>query len=297
MAKSPPHKFGQVIGDLVEKAVIPLLSDVAAKHDVYLDKKGSRRARKKKVVCWEDLFGNIHNLDFVLERGGSETKIGEPIAFIESAWRSYAKHSRNKAQEIEAAILPLVAKHSNNAPFVGAILAGVFTNESVKQLQSRGFKTLLFPYETIILAFQTVGIDATFGQTTQDEDVLKKVEAWNSLTAEQQAPVSDTLVDVNAESVAIFLAELERALTRQIDTISVLPLHGDPYSFPIISEALEFVGDYKESDTSASFVKYEFIIRYNNGDQVQAEFKDKSNALEFLRSYLPPFEIVEWEDW
>src|SRR5258708_36712678 len=177
MAKSPPHKFGQVIGDLVEKAVIPLLSDVAAKHDVYLDKKGSRRARKKKVVCWEDLFGNIHNLDFVLERGGSEAKIGEPIAFIESAWRSYAKHSRNRAQEIEAAILPLVAKHSNNAPFVGAILAGVFTNESVKQLQSRGFKTLLFPYETIILAFQTVGIDATFGQTTQDEDGLKKVEA------------------------------------------------------------------------------------------------------------------------
>jgi hypothetical protein len=55
-------------------------------------------------------------LDFVLEKDGSVVTRGTPIAFIETAWRRYAKHSRNKAQEIQGAIIPLLETHRNYAP-------------------------------------------------------------------------------------------------------------------------------------------------------------------------------------
>lgn len=111
MATSAAHKFGQIIGDLLELAIEPLLARFAEEHGLYLDKKGPRPARRGKKATWVDLHGNAHDLDFVLEKGGTGTHIGAPVAFVEVAWRSYTKHSRNKAQEIQGAVLPLVDKH------------------------------------------------------------------------------------------------------------------------------------------------------------------------------------------
>src|SRR3970282_2096626 len=99
----------------------------AKAHKLYLDRKGPRQARTGSKVSWRDASGNVHALDFVLERGGTVTQKGEPVAFIETAWRRYAKHSRNKAQEIQGAILPLLETYSKQHPFIGVVLAGVFT--------------------------------------------------------------------------------------------------------------------------------------------------------------------------
>jgi hypothetical protein len=118
MAESLAHKFGQIIGDLLELALVPQLEKFAKKHKLYLDKKGARKGRKGKKVAWTDANNNKHDLDFVLERGGTDNQVGIPVAFIESAWRRYTKHSRNKAQEIQSAILPLAGKYQSSAPFV-----------------------------------------------------------------------------------------------------------------------------------------------------------------------------------
>ncbi|PYU96302.1 MAG: hypothetical protein DMG25_02190, partial [Acidobacteria bacterium] len=64
-----------------------------------------------------------HDLDYVLERGGTEDTLGVPIAFIESAWRRYTKHSKNKAQEIEAAVMPIALTFARHQPFCGAVVA------------------------------------------------------------------------------------------------------------------------------------------------------------------------------
>jgi hypothetical protein len=176
MAGSPSHQFGQIIGDLLESAIKPLLAELAAKYGLFLDSKGFRPARKKnKNVSWYDLFGNKHDLDFVFERGGTPDKAGSPIAFIEIAWRRYTKHSKNKVQEIEGAIMPLVATHRNNAPFMGAILAGEFTPPSLRQLQSRNFTVLHFPYASVLAAFDVVGIDAHFDEATPDPAFLPRI--------------------------------------------------------------------------------------------------------------------------
>ena len=125
MAKSPSHKFGQIIGNLLEEITFPLLSEFSSKRNLYLDRQGKRgKARSGKKVQWQDKYGNIHDLDFVIELGGTKDKKGKPVAFIEAAWRRYTKHSRNKAQEIQGAVLPIADRHEWDIPFLGAIIAG-----------------------------------------------------------------------------------------------------------------------------------------------------------------------------
>ncbi len=140
IARSPAHRFGQIIGDALEDATEPLLREFAQQHDLYLDKKGPRVARKgKKKVRWTDLRGNKHDLDYVIERDGTDEEYGTPVAFIETAWRRYTRHSKAKVQEIEGAVVPLVATHREAAPFAGCILAGVFTHDALEQLRSQKF--------------------------------------------------------------------------------------------------------------------------------------------------------------
>src|SRR5271155_981922 len=176
MAKSPSHQFGQIIGTVLEKALEPMLRKLAQKHGLYLDLKGPRGLRKKrKKITWLDLYGNSHDLDFVLERGGSDDKIGKPVAFIETAWRRYTKHSRNKAQEVQGAVLALAETYSHLRPFLGIVLAGVFTKGSLDQLRSCGFAVAYLSYGAIVGAFAAVGIDASFDEQTTEVEFRTKV--------------------------------------------------------------------------------------------------------------------------
>src|SRR3972149_7562093 len=103
MAKSPSHKFGQDLGILLEDVVLyeilkPRLEKCVESKKYYLDCRGTRGARKGAKVTWLDKYGNRHDLDFVIEVGGTDDKIGRPIAFIEAAWGGSANHSKNKGQ-------------------------------------------------------------------------------------------------------------------------------------------------------------------------------------------------------
>lgn len=159
MAQSPAHRLGQIIGGQLELAVRQPLEEIAKEFDLYLDYKHPRRARNgRKKVSWKDSQGNTHDLDYVLEEGGSEKMLGRPRAFIETAWRRYTKHSRNKAQEIQGAITPLAKTYQNSHPFLGAVLAGVFTEGSLTQFRSHDFTLAYCPYETILQAFATGGL-------------------------------------------------------------------------------------------------------------------------------------------
>lgn len=160
MAKSPAHRFGQIIGELLEHTLIRYCQSIAARYHMYLDYKHPRPARNyQNEVRWTDINGNTHKLDIVIEQGGSDLVTGDPRAFIEIAWRRYTKHSKNKAQEISAAIRPLVNRYREFSPFYGAVLAGEFTGNSLHQMTSEGFKLLYFPIEVIEAAFASSSDD------------------------------------------------------------------------------------------------------------------------------------------
>lgn len=185
MANSPSHRLGQIIGDFLEDVALPLLENFChmynqneSENKLYLDRKGSRSTRHGQKLTWYDKYGSPHDLDFVIERGGTQNRIGHPIAFIEAAWRRYTKHSRNKAQEIQGAVLPIVEKYPWDSPFIGAFLAGVFTGPAIKQMKNAGFTISLFPYDTIIEAFSTVDINISFDEQTTDmkfEEIIGKL--------------------------------------------------------------------------------------------------------------------------
>lgn len=284
MAESLSHKFGQIIGDLLELAIEPHLEKFARKHKLFLDKKGERKARTGKKLSWTDGKDNKHDLDFVLERGGTANKTGIPVAFIEVAWRRYTKHSRNKAQEIQGAIIPLTEKYKNSSPFVGVVLAGEFTDGSLNQLKSHGFGVLYFPYSTVVKAFGKFGIDAASNESTSEKDFRKKIESWNKL--QDKTDVAKELLKLNKKNVVDFLGSLSKSVSRFIERVIILPLHGQESTSNTVTEAIDFLKKYSEDKPKLPLVKYEIIIKYNTGDRIEASFKDKGDTIKFLESYL-----------
>ena len=287
MASAPAHQFGQMIGEVLETAVTPLLEEFAKQHGLYLDKKGERSCRAGKKCNWLDLNGNTHDLDYVLERGGTADRKGMPAAFIETAWRRYTKHSRNKAQEIQGAIIPLVETYRHSAPFQGAILAGVFTAGALTQLHSLGFTVLYFPYETVISVFKRFKIDAQYDEGTPDSVLKRKVNAYKRLSGLRKKRLAKALLDTNREGVDSFIAALAVAVSRQIERIIVLPLHGVPRDLLTIDEAITFVQNYIEGAEIEPLTRYEIQVRYNNGDLIEGTFLDKTSVIKFLRTYQP----------
>jgi|SRR5690348_2156194 len=287
MAESPAHKFGQVIGEVLEEAVRPLLAKFAKKHELYFDKKGSRPARPGKQCTWRDLNKNAHDLDFVLERGGTDAKLGIPAAFIETTWRRYTKHSRNKAQEIQGAILPLAETYRNARPFIGVILAGVFTKGALAQLRSLGFSVLHFSYESVVAAFKQFGIDAFFDESTPRSEFRKKIALYGALSTEERRLLAQALLRTQGIEVRQFMSTLKKVVLRQIDRITILPLHGRPTDLETIADAILFIQSYKEPAKALPIVRYEILVRYNNGDSIEANYEVKKDAIEFLQSYLP----------
>ncbi len=284
MAESLSHKFGQIIGDLLELAIEPHLQKFAKKNKLFLDKKGERKARSGKKVSWTDGKGNKHDLDFVLERNGTKNKTGVPVSFIECAWRRYTKHSRNKAQEIQGAIIPLTEKYKNSSPFVGVVLAGEFTGGSLNQLKSLGFGVLYFPYETVVKAFHKFGINAASDEGTPEREFREKIDSWSKLP--NKVDLAKELLKLNKKNVNEFFISLSESVSRFIERVIILPLHGQESSSTNITEAIDFINKYSEEKPKQLLIKYEIIIKYNTADRIEASFKDKNNAIKFLKTYL-----------
>jgi hypothetical protein len=285
MAEAPGHRLGQIIGDLLELSVEPLLRLFAEEHDLYLDRKEPRPARDGVKCTWVDSLGNAHDLDFVLERGGSRTKVGTPAAFIETAWRRYTKHSRAKAQEIQGAILPLLTTHANVKPFAGAVIAGRWTSGALQQMRTSGLSVLHIDYDEIVQSFRTVGVDIDSEEGTPDAYLQRQVDAWTALVDEQRAAVGESVRACAPTRFAAFRDDLVRTISRTIEVVRVLPLHGLPVVCAGVDEAIETVGSYTPAEAVPKLVRFEIGIRYTNADRIDAQFESAVDAIDFLRTF------------
>lgn len=286
MAQSPSHKFGQIIGDILELVLEKDLKKVCEERNLYLDIVGkSRAARPGKKISWYDNFGNKHDLDVVIERNATESKIGEPVAFIESAWRRYTKHSKNKAQEIQAALLPIADAYTEYKPFLGVILAGVYTTPSIEQLKSNGFEVLYLSYEMIIKAFKSVGIDAFYDESTPTNDFEEKIRLYNLLDEKGINSIIETLMAISKNEINLFTKSLIHSLDRRISTITITPLFGKTFKYNNIKSALEALNDFDTTKTidHGTFEKFEISVRYTNGDNINGQFIQKDRAIDFLK--------------
>lgn len=287
MARSPSHKFGQDLGNLLEDIVLyeilkPRLQLFAKDKNYYLDWQRNRPARKGKKVTWEDKYGNKHDLDFVLEIDGTDHKKGRPIAFIEAAWRRYTKHSKNKAQEIQGALLPIVERHHLSAPFYGVVLAGEFTQPAIDQLQNNGFSVLYIPYKNIVTAFKDIDFDIAFDEKTADSIFSNAIKRLNSLNISKKNALIQSIVKICEDDTNEFMANLQYTLERHISQVILIPLFGTRYECDSIDAAIAKLDSLDTRIVSGSFEKFEIIVDYNNQDTIRATFSNKKSALSFL---------------
>lgn len=301
MAESLAHRWGQIIGGVFEDFVRSLLSDAAARHELFLDYKRPRKARAKQAggkdlskVTWHDSWGNKHDLDYVLEHGGTEEKIGTPAAFIESAWRRYTKHSKNKVQEIESAVMPVVDAFSRHRPFCGAVLAGEFTRSALQQLESKGFCVLYLPYQSILTAFSDLGIDAASTDGTggtKEIEFRRKIAAWERLPQPQATEqILQKLRGLHGGEIDRFLELLEASLTRKVQGVRVTVLRGHVVEVHDAESAIEYLIEERDStrlrEDESERESFEVQIRFSNGVKVEAVFPARQEAIAFLRSFI-----------
>lgn len=283
MAASPSHRFGQIVGTLLEELLLPVLSKFCVERKLFLDQHGDRvGVRKGKKVTWADKYGNSHDLDFVIEKNGSTQSQGRPVAFIEAAWRRYTKHSRAKAQEIQGAVLPIAELYGNDSPFLGAVLAGEFTTGSLDQLRSLGFKLVYIPYATVVKAFAQVGIDIQFDEETEDAKFAECVGHIEKLKAADRTKLKDFIYASNEKIFEAFFETLRSKLDRLVEKVVVLPLFGASIELKTLDEARFFVSDFKTDNHAGEFRKYEISVLFSNGDAVNGIFSTKERAVAFL---------------
>jgi 16S rRNA G966 N2-methylase RsmD len=288
MAQSPSHKFGQELSKLLEDIVLydilkPRLQQFAQSKNYYLDWQRPRPARSGKKVTWEDKYGNKHDLDFVIEIDGTENQVGRPVAFIESAWRRYTKHSKNKAQEIQGAILPIIELHHLSAPFYGAVLAGDFTKPALDQLRNNGFAILYIPYKDVVAAFREIDFDVAFDEETPDEIYTTASKKLAGLTSSDKERLRQALMRVSKQEVERFMDTLRNCLERYIAKIILIPLFGASYEFESIDDALTELNTLDIDNPSGEFKRFEVIIDYSNNDAIRATFQNKTLLADFLR--------------
>jgi hypothetical protein len=294
MAESLAHRWGQIIGDVFEMFVRDILGDVANRHGLYLDFKRPRAARGGQgKVTWQDGYGNKHDLDYVFERGGTNAALGVPVAFVESAWRRYTKHSKNKVQEIEAAVMPIALTFSRHQPFCGAVLAGEFTRNALQQLESKGFAVLLIPYNSILSGFQEIDIDASSEDGTSgttEGEFQEKIAKWESSPQpETSQRLLDKLFVLHASEIAEFKQRLEATLTRRVSSIRLTVLRGHSVECLDIEGAIAYMIEeerpFRLREDGQQREAYEVQVHFNTGAKIEASFKMRDEAIQFLRSF------------
>jgi hypothetical protein len=95
------------------------------------------------------------------------------------------------------------------------------------------------------------------------------------------------LLKAQRADVTKFIRSLTAAVSRQIERIFVLPLHGSSRELSTIDDAVKFIEKYLDHDGGGKVHRYEVVVRYNNGDRIEATFQDKESAIKHLRSYQP----------
>ena len=284
MAYSHAHTLGELIGIFFEDAMKVPISEFATSRSLYFDTSGPRNTRTGKKVTWVDVDGNRHDLDYVIERGGTDSVIGEPVAFIELAWRRYTKHSKNKAQEIYGAVNPIAQKFARIHPFKGAILSGDFTITSIDQLQSQGFSVLYIPFQRIVSAFADHGLDIYFDEHTSENRLGRIITQWKNTPEAIFAEVRKSLYASCEGEIREFINSLHVSVDRKVRSVQVVPLYGNSIELASIADAIDFVRAIADKRAeSRKLHTIEVVVLYDNGTRIEGRFVCRSDAVDFLR--------------
>jgi len=269
---SAGHKLGQLVGDWFEQFfVLPLLQRVADRLGLYLDHRyRQREARAGEKIIWRDVEGNQVDYDFVIELGGSDEKLGIPVAFFECFWRRGKRHSKDKARDDTGKLLPMRDVYPI-ARFLGIVAGGDFTAPARLLVQNRPIDLFYIPKAKIVSAFDNHGLRMEYPDRLDELEKAKLAEAFQQrLTPETRRRVAVELASLVGEvSLNSFVDRVRAALGALPQEIRIISQRqSKPEVFETISAATEFLLN-PNFDFSEPAENYVYEITYTDATEFE----------------------------
>lgn len=270
---SAGHKLGQLVGDWFERSfVLPMLREVAARLNLYLDHRFRRRPARGEKLIWRDEDGNSVDYDFVMELDGTDDERGIPVAFVESFWRRGKRHSKDKARDDSGKLVPMRQLHPT-ARFLGIIAGGDFTAPARELIRSREIDLFYVPKEKIVAAFDALGLEMDYPDRSL-EDVKKRLvdEFDRRLTEQIREDAADKLKQlIGRGAITSYVNRVLAALGALPQEIRFIARRSSsPCVFESIADASTFLQSPK-FDFAAPGESYVYEITYSDGSEFMRE--------------------------
>ena len=264
---SSGHKLGQLIGDWYEEYfVLPLLEKVGADLNLYVDSRFRQRSVRSGKIIWEDVDGNEVDYDYVLELGGTDSKIGVPVAFVECFWRRGSRHSKDKARDDSGKLMPMRDTYPT-ARFLGIVSAGDFTAPARELVRSRDIDLFYVPKQKVVDAFAACDLVMDYPDRSSEEEKSKIVDAFNSaFGAGKKRQVHDALIElVGQAAIESYSDRVSASLSALPQEIRLIVRHD---SEPLIFDAVDAASEFLEAptfDMSNPTASYTYQVEYSDG--------------------------------
>lgn len=280
---SAGHRLGQLIGDWWEEEVVfHLLAEICSPLKLYLDNRIVERTCRSEKVQWADVEGNSVDYDYVIELGGSPSKKGIPVAFLESFWRRGARHSKDKARDDTNKLLPMRDAYPT-ARFLAIAACGEFTEPARNYVRSRGVELLFISKENVVKAFQEINARIDYPDNTSEEDKVKLVEEFEAqFNRENRKKVANKLREIaGSNTFSSFTQRIRGSLTATPQEIRIFSVSRfDPMIFDCIYQAEQFLsGENPKFSSLNQKFHYEYEVSFSDG----SEFSRTLSSLNELR--------------
>jgi hypothetical protein len=280
---SAGHRLGQIIGDWWEtKVIYPLLGEVASSLGLFLDNRVVPRSCRNGKLQWADVDGNYVDYDYVLELGGSPSKKGVPVAFLESFWRRGMRHSKDKARDDTNKLLPMRNTYPT-ARFLAIAACGEFTEPARAYVRTREVELFFVSKEKIIEAFQSIGVEIDYPDTlaeTQKMELVNAVEAQLTEATLRQA-ASNLRGIAGPSAFTSFKQRIYSALIAAPQEIRIFSL---AKCGPVVFESIENAAVFLSADTpkfpdAGEISQFEYEVSFSDG----SEFSRTLHSLDKVR--------------
>ncbi|MEH2243481.1 hypothetical protein [Nostoc sp.] len=126
-------------------------------------------------------------------------------------------------------------------------------------------------------SFTSVGISASFNESTLEAEFQNKIEQLKNLSTPDINNIKNQILSLGKSQIDKFINILEQSFARLVQQVNVIVLYGLSQQADTINNAIEYIQNYPDNQpTFASAMKYEIDIRNNNSDIIHARFKNKT---------------------
>ncbi len=197
----PGSAIGEAIGNLIEERILHAAEEVVTPHDHFV-----RRGRMKNGQ------GSMHQIDVVVEDSGHN-----PVILIEPKYLRYKKHNWDKASRLWAAHYNL-KKAFDTIRMSMAVLAGNWTDTSVKFLENFGVEIHRIPFSTIVTTLSEYNIVYNWNE----HDNIAPRTAWSLFEQLEDSEKKDIANTLTSGVISGVKSSIEHIITLDPNTPRVI---------------------------------------------------------------------------